>query len=326
MVPGKIKRKKALPTSQLAASSIGCTDMKYILELAAHFPVCFGKFRNNLIKKILSERYGTGLSRYYIPRKVGSFLERVLRDDSINHQFDHQLAANIASKENDVPGYLIITPRNKCVQCLKQLDLYTFDTRRFDRSCTVIDTHGYSVYARSFKKICAECNIVYYYGLYQIKNSADRADFLICDEADRLEMPLFMSTSDTYFVTKSLTLSLYHLLLGHLSITAQADITNLINGSFSKSKINKTRKRKRNVSGERAKLVARRLNAALLRFGVLQFFNDNVHNFRCLRRTLKNDQLDDMLTVLHDPIMKLFEQRWFLGHECSTPGCKFFLM
>ena len=91
------------------------------------------------------------------------------------------------------------------------------------------------------------------------------------DDRNRLDLPLFKSSEETYFVTRRLHQSYLNLTIGHLGGHKQASIQNYGNETSRSAKkgITKTHIRN-NRTYHRQEINKKRLHDAILRFGILK--------------------------------------------------------
>ena len=220
------------------------------------------------------------------------------------------------SKPNlNLPCYAFITPETKCRYCDSALTLPRI--LRAKKSCTVYDNENPGFPALVYRKICTSCSTTYLYGEHVMKAG------ILVDEQNRLDLPFFKSTEETYFYTKSIRKAYFFLTISHMGGYKQSTIQNYANGTTvagkKGSKTSNVNKRRESL---RREINKKRLHDGILRFGILKMVKDIDGGFDLLRRTTTktmfgkqklglndNDRIDAICTLISKPLHYLHLKR-----------------
>ena len=103
--------------------------------------------------------------------------------------YNKLVAKKIFKLNNDFPSFVLISPRLVYQYCTKELKVTKYRVRK----CIVYDGVNPGYPAIAYRKICTESLTVYLYGEH-VTNAG-----LLVDESNRIVLPLFKSTEETYF-------------------------------------------------------------------------------------------------------------------------------
>ena len=163
----------------------------WILQLFHHIDVSIPNKESIILLILDSDKtFGTDVANYVTELCHNSAAKFTLAISALVAQKIYSI--NKSRTDNELlPCYCLISPEVSCHYCCSPLT--PVQTRRVRRSCVVYDNEnpGYNAYV--YRKICKECRTVYLYGEHITKEG------VLVDEINRLELPFFKSTDETYF-------------------------------------------------------------------------------------------------------------------------------